>query len=371
MVLLAVFTTYRFEFTDLLPYVLFYGSLMLCQPFTKQTKDYRRSMQLMLLVVLLFASLRFGIGFDYMAYYNFIMGYTFGYVYDHLEPIALWLLNYSGKTHFQLFFIVSAFLTYIPIWYVCKKWSVNPVLSFLVYILFPMFFSESLSVVRNHVAYAGALLSFYLFTQKKYILSLGCFLFAFGYHYSIAFSLLIFGVYKLNYGRMANIVVYVLSLFLSVLVLQFISSGAWNSYILLKLQKYSEDAGGGGNFMTLILNLLAIFNFVYWTRLSNNDKKKEFLLRAVTMGVIVWNLFGFDYTLRLRLSTFFMMFLIFLAPYYKDVFKLSYPSFKKVVVITLFTLISANLYLIIMDNVNNHAKISPLPYQTIFNYRIY
>lgn len=371
MILLTVFTTYRFEITDLLPYIIFYGLLLLCQPQHNSLKDYQRSMILMLAIVLIFASIRFGIGFDYIAYYNYIMGYTFGYAYDNMEPIALWLINYSGKTHFQIFFIVTACLIYLPIWYVCKRLSVNPVLSFLVYILFPMFFNESLSVVRNHVAYAGALLAFYFFINKRYLFSISSFLFAVGFHYSILFSLLIYVVYKSKYGRSTNLVIYIFSLFLSVIVMQLITSGSSNLYIFRKMQKYAEDAGGGGNFMTLILNLLAIFNFVYWDLIAKGNKTREFLLKSVSTGVIVWNLFGFDYTLRLRLSTFFLLFFIFLVPYYREVFKMSHIAFKRIVILVLFTLISANFYLVIMDNINNFAKISPLPYQTVFDYIIY
>ena len=154
--------SYYFDIADLLPYGVFVflviaGLILICRP--------KARLIWFCSIVMIFSCLRYGIGYDYLVYKEFIEGLGDKFSLMTMEPIPKLLIEFSQETHYQLFFVITSFLIYIPIFYVIYRMSYSPLLSLWIYVFIPVFFLESLSVIRNHVAFSFFFLSYYFFTE--------------------------------------------------------------------------------------------------------------------------------------------------------------------------------------------------------------
>src|SRR5690606_36996983 len=105
--------------------------------------------------VFLFSALRFDVGYDYEMYYSLIKG-DIKFLEDQLNRLQFLsrkLITFSHDIDFsQLFFIVSSFLIIYLTYKTIKTHSTDFIISTLVFISFPIFFLNSLSIVRQYIA---------------------------------------------------------------------------------------------------------------------------------------------------------------------------------------------------------------------------
>ena len=357
--------TYYFKVEDLLPYVIFIALLFII---IILQKDSKRRLIGFLTVVLFFSCLRYGIGYDYLTYKDLILGFGDKFTLITMEPIAKWLIELSQSIHYPFFFVITSFLIYIPIFIVVKRLSYNPLLSFWIYIFIPLFFLESLSVIRNHVAYSFFFLSFMFFREKKYLKTLLCYLFSIGFHYSTLFTIPIFLLYKFTLKKEYAIILVIASFFVSNFVFSFVSSISSDFYLLDKFADYAERSRGGGDFMAIIINLFMLAVFIKWDRIVELNPFNAKYLTFVCVGVILWNIFSFDYTLRLRLSTYFLLFSIVLIPEYGRVLSIDIELYKRRICVICMMVFFALFFVNIKSNLESHEQLSFLPYRVfLFN----
>ncbi len=354
--------SYFFRLADLIPYCFFVFFIIVVLMMKKQ----RQRINGLFIIVLFFSCLRYGIGYDYLTYKDLILGVGDDYSLMAMEPIPKLLISFSHATHFQWFFIITSFLIYTPVFYVIKKKSSSPTLSLWIYIFFPLFFLESLSVVRNHVAFSFVFLSYYFFTEKKYVKTIIAFLIALGFHYSAIIALPIFLLHKFNIKKEFAIALVVVSLFSSAFVLSLVSSISSEIYVLEKFVSYAERSRGGGNLLAIIINIVMVYFFVMWNRLTRVNKANAAYLTFVCVGVAIWNFLGFDYTLRLRLSTYYLFFSLLLIPECRTVIKSKRHRFKPMVMSLCFIIFLLLFVVNIKSNLATHEQLSFLPYRLFF-----
>lgn len=293
----------------------------------KDIKHHRLNM--LFWFAFIFAAVRYGIGYDYFSYKYLIEGYGRDYEIERFEFLSRYLAVISGKTHYQLFFAVSSLLTIWPVYYVCKKISQNPLYSFVVYLLFPMFYLDGLGIVRNAVAFSMVLLMFYCIYRKKILLSIVPFLIAMGFHASTIVALLIYPLYYFFHNRNANIALYLSSFMISLvimpLLLTYFTQFDFVSKITNNIDKEITRTGG---ILYYIINFVAVLNFIFWNKLKGLNELNKIYLSLINVGVVVWNIFlSSDPTTAQRLSVFFLIFIVLLAPSYLCVFKQGVPRF--------------------------------------------
>lgn len=357
---------YVFEIWDLIPYFLLW-LLLLFYAFDKRL-NATSATNLMGGVILLFTSLRYGIGYDYMEYVEIVNGSE---KLENMEPICQLLMSICGGIHFQFFFIVTSFLIYCPIIYVSRKLSYDARLSILIYVFFPLFFLNSISVIRNSVAYSFVFLSFYYLINKNRIKGTLCFIFAIGFHYSAITALVLYPISKLKLGRNSFTILYIFSFVLSLLVVSVFSSLTSDNDYIAKMIRYSEREASGGFMMNILVNLVGLLILLYWNKINNVVNPKPYLLKVCIAGVIIWNIFSINPTIRERFSMFYLLFLLLLIP---EFLKIS-PSIayfkKRTISLFFFLLICFSFTINILGNLNDRGRISFLPYQTIFYYKEY
>lgn len=98
----------------------------------------------------------------------------------------------------------------------------------------------------------------------------------------------------------------------------------------------------------------------------------KLLLNIVNCGVVLWNLFAFEGTLRLRLSSYFLIFSIILLPNYFYLWGKKYYQLSRQVVTSFFIILFiASFYINISNYIKRNDRMSYFPYQTIFYYKDY
>lgn len=356
---------YRFSILDLLPYFLLINLLFFL---TNNKVKGLESAAGICWALIFFSAIRVGTGYDYYAYKNLILGNVEDYTLERIEPLAKALMEFSAYFHYQLFYVITSFLVIYPLYSVVKKYSKDPALSLAIYILFPIFFIESMSIIRNSVAYTFVFIAFISYIERRYWIALIIFACAIGFHISALIGLLLLPIYHFGQGRTLNWLLWGVSLGASSILLNIISAISSNVPSLEVVARYMLKGDlGAGDTMMILINIIGLTNLIFWYKLSKVDEHNILWLRIINIGVALWNVFGFEGTLRLRLSSFFLIFMIILLPSYVYIVQNSYRRLTKQIICIFFLLVfSSSFYINIKSHLNTGDKMSFLPYQSIF-----
>ena len=361
---------YEFHIVDLAPYGIIVVILTLL---LVSKTELRKKAYFCFLVLFFFSAIRYGIGYDYYAYMKMVLNNTEDYSIERIEPLSRVLLSTAYHTHYQVFFVLSSFLTIFPLYRACIKLSINPAYSLIIYFLFPVYYLESFSIIRNAVAYSIVLYSFVVLNERKYLYSVVLIVIAALFHKSALISLLFYFIFFIKPGRLLNIIFYLSSFAISAFLLEAISQYADLFFLLSDVEKYTEVGRAEGGTMNYIVNGLNIINFLLWSQLSAKDKNNSLYLCLFNIGVCLWNAFlAIDSTISLRLSSFFMIFIIFLVPQYKTIFVGKNQLFvNRMVYLFFLILFSSYFYINVSAYLDNPERMSNIPYQTVFYHTDY
>ena len=85
-----------------------------------------------------------------------------------------------------------------------------------------------------------------------------------------------------------------------------------STFPFLESVEYYVNNGyiGSGNTMKIVINMIAIFNLFFWRELESRSEKSKLWLNITNFGAIIWNLFSFEGTLCLRLSSLFLFYFV-------------------------------------------------------------
>lgn len=361
---------YQFSWYDLTPYMLVLAVLSLVMKGKGTVKNKAR---ICFWLMFIFSAIRYGIGYDYYAYMKSALHQVQDYALERFEPLSRLLVDIGYHTHYQVFFIISSFLILYPVYKCCIKLSINPVYSLVIFFMFPMFYLEGLSIVRNAIAYSFILYAYLLLTQKRLILSVLFVVMSVMFHKSALIGVLIYPLYYVQLNKKIHLILFVCSFLVSNLAQRVLSDYASIIPFLSSVEGYLEFGRQEGGTMTLIVNFLTIFHFFIWDKMVkfNSDNLKK--LCCFNVGACLWNIMlPIDSTLALRLSTFFLMFLIFIVPQYKYIFSVRYRKLVGLMSYSFFVVLFLSYFLI---NISAYLKVpermSNLPYQTIFFHKDY
>lgn len=355
---------YSFSFFDLFPYIIF---LIICLGLY----EFKKNTRLITITLFLFMALRVGVGYDYYAYKALILKQVPDYALDRIEPLSRFLMDIAYNTHYQIFFIISSFIIVFFIYRTSIKLSEDPSFSIIVYILFPLFFLEHLSIVRNGMAIILVLYSLTHLIKKYYISFLFYIIIASLFHKSALIALFFIPAIKLE-NKKWNICFFILSFFIGRFLINIIISSS-NIY-MEAIQAYILNGHlDGGSIMTILINIIGIINLLKWHQVEVYGKN-VYLLSIINWGVCIFNMFSVEATLSFRLSSYFLIFEIIMFPTYIKSTPLYYRSIIKGISKVFLLLIFISSFAInISSNLTSKVKtkLSALPYQTIFYYRDY
>jgi hypothetical protein len=262
-----------------------------------------------LLLIVIFISiigLRYDVGTDYFAYYDFFGRVRESYLDVNFEPgfsFLIYQLIYFGFSAESIMLIIafaSMFFTYLGVKSNSKAIAISLMIYFCLYLI-PMNF--------NAIG-QGLSIALFLFSLK-YILSGDFFkvliisLVAFSLHSSGIFILLAYAVSRLSLKQEHCIAILSGSLFL-VLVNNQISSYIINSpinFIANKVSSYSNLFEGDVSFASYLIRLFIFLPFIlYYKRLSIDDRK---IFSIYLLSLLLYGLLFFNGLLATRVNLFF------------------------------------------------------------------
>lgn len=360
---------YVFSIVDLIPYILLVSICLYLS--NHKTKRYNNT-YIIYLILLVFSSIRYGIGYDYFAYRDYIELDAKDYVYERMEPLSLLFVNIAKtiKSTYIYFAFYSLIILY-PIYYVSKHESQIPALSLLIFILYPSFFLDSMGIIRNAVAFSMIFMAYHFINKKKFLLGIVFVILSIMNHNSGYIGLLIILFYYVHFSRKIYIIAFIASFIIGENILNILSTiSSTNSIINAAynyLFLYPKEVGS----MKYLILLIGFFVFMNWNRILKINPRNIILLNYVSIGVCLFFLFIKDDTLSFRLSNFFLLFLLLLVPEYIN----SYKVYAKKRVLTIFFFLSLfcfSFYINIVGYLEKKTeRMNYLPYQTIFYHKDY
>lgn len=319
-------------------------------------------LNLTFIFIFIVSAFRFDVGFDYPTYFDLaVKKGNFVWQFIRLEPLSqfivflVWQLNSPSWI-----FIIYCFFSLFLLRKVISKLSIDADLSLLVYILFPLFFLDSLSLIRQHLAMSIVVYSYQFVFKSKLFKFLLCVFLASLIHYYAFFAVILYFLNKIDPKLVLSLVCIIVSIFIGNFGMSFLLNLLPFSSSYLSLD---EVKGEGGNIMKILVNLIAfaiIFIKLYFTSQKSNFKDEAFFLNSFFLGVILYNILSPFGHAGLRMFEYFGISLIFIIPLLKRFF------IPDKIYLTGVSLIFSLLFLAYINFSTSNQKKSPFtPYQNI------
>ena len=356
---------YEFSFFALYPYLIISIVFLL-----SSTKYIKNGPKIIFVILMLFTCLRYNVGWDYFAYVDLIKGNIVTIVNSRFEPLSILVFLCAKYLNFYpLVFIFFGYLTLKLTQLTINKYSVDPVISWVVFYSLPLFYFASLSTIRQSIAAAFILFSYNYIINKKTILFLLMILIASLFHVSAIAGLLLLPLAKIPVSLKFNWILLGLSFLLSPILKNLLLNINLGFPILTTLKYYINANITGSTILQYLYYAIGVTNLLFYKKLTEKSEENKQLIAITTAGLFIYNLLSFEPVSAGRISAFFLIFWILIIPHYANFFKEWQRPFVRFTVSLFLILISfayLNIYISAYQN-KVLEKISFLPYKVWFN----
>lgn len=284
-------------------YILFILSIFFLLLIKTENKKIKYRNQLIaLLVIVLFAVLRFDVGFDYKTYYGFVQKNEFeGFErFEPLNKLIFYIAIYLNSPF--VLFAIFGLLVYLIMFFSFKNLSKS--LSFSIIIYISLFYLFSLGALRQAVAMSVCLYAYKYLSRRnlgKFLLTIGV---ASMFHYSAIISVIIYFIYKIKirYVVLGGVLLLICKQILFYYIMTYTVYGAYITEV---------DEFSGGRFKQAFFVLLA-FSVLFFIRYRKVGIEEKRLLSIVIAGSIFPFLFGT--AVGDRIALYFYIYYCYLLP---------------------------------------------------------
>ena len=271
---------------------------------------------LALSAVVIFAGLRYEIGYDYT---NYLAGFLFDSELEQWEPLFNFFTRIIREVNFgldsQAIILFFSILTLSIVYIAIKKFSPYYRTSVLLYLLIPALYLNSFSVIRQGIAMAILFYALYFLTVKidrrKYLL-LG--FVAFMFHYSSIFIVIIYLSLENFFNRTYSWIVYMTGIGISIF-LYITGMGR----IIVQMLPGHFSVYTQWDFKVSILKLLIVNAFFIFLMLQKKQfvhtRFQRFALNSIFLATVIFNVFA-DLVFVTRIAQYFLIVEIVLVPMY-------------------------------------------------------
>lgn len=359
---------YKFSFVDTWPYLIIAIFFVLCHAY-----KLKNSSKIIFFVLLFFCIFRYDVGWDYMSYVNEIKEGITSINESRYEPFSKLIFYLSSSIGFYPFtFFFFAFATLYLVYKSINLFSENRTLSWLVYYSLPLFFFASLSTIRQSIATAIILFSYKYLQENKRIKYLISILIASLFHISGIAGLLLWPIIKIPINKKISFIIlfasFLFPLYIEKIIISFAESYFSGFEFFNSLSWYLNAENKGTSILQYLYYFFGFFNLLFYNKLIDIAPKNKTYINLVTFGIVLFNLLSFEPISATRLSAFFLIFLMFIIPYYPFLF----PKYVKVIRTSIVALLIAISFFYLWIYINGYAnneldKISFIPYYFWFN----
>lgn len=361
---------YHYSFFDLWPYIITIAFII----YAGYQSDDKSALSLYI-YIFLFCALRYDVGWDYTAYANEVKhAYNIGWDginerYEYLSRVIMFMGVYFK--FYPIVFILFSFFTLFLVYKSIQLYSDNQYISWLGYIAFPLFFFSSLSTIRQGLAMSIILYSYKYIRERKYVSFFMSIFIATLFHQSGIAGVLLLPVSLIKISRKLNIYILLLSFLLLPLVKHYTISILTGYNINERFLSYvSSDEYFKPRFVQYLYYAVGIFNIVKYKKLVNINNNNYIYIQIYTFGLFIYNVLIFEPISAMRISAFFLIFIIYIMPHYYKVFKYRNSQIANYgLKLLLFLMVFAYFYINIKafdDGIN--PKIGFIPYDVWINH---
>lgn len=350
-----------YSIIDLYPYGLLILYLF-CIYFSRVSE--RCKVFFIVLGLFLFSVCRYNVGWDYYSYVKVVKTED----YERYEFLSRLILKLASDIDFYpLVFILFAGIQLLTLSLAIKKLSIQPSTSWLLYALFPLFFLQDLSTIRQGVATA---LVFYSYTFSKrgniqgYITSIIVIFIASLFQISAWYGLLIIPLSSVRLTKSQNWLFFVISFFIGPVLSSLLAEldfGGLSERFSIYANSTDTVKTSTLNYLYVLLNTVILCKYDKLRRINSDN---VYYIQLANWGVVTFNAFVFEPITSTRLSVFFLLFWLLLLPSFCKIYKSSFLILSPFVVLHF-------VYLWIYISAYNHGvldKVSFIPYSFWWNH---
>lgn len=356
-------------FYDFLPYILL---VAICYLFACFRTKNDTGLIAIFWAMLIFSAIRYNVGWDYPAYTQLVEGNIRDVEFDRIEWFSRLTMYIGRYTFTQMYFIINSAIGMLCVYKISKRFSKDPALSLYLFLTFSLFFLMTMNVIRNCTAILVMMYACQMFFDKKYWRYIIFMILAAGFHASAYIGFLVpiiyYAVFKLKFGMVANIVIFVASFGAGKAIEMVILALSDNPVVSAIAYYVLNNTEGSGNLYKYIFYLINLVFLLGWKRLVKLDDMNRLWITLINVGVCFWVALSFQYTLSLRMALSFIIWMIILVPSYIETFKPASRKLVKQCIVIFFTLLFfTNLFLLARAyNEGVIYQASFLPYKVFF-----
>lgn len=278
---------------------------------SKQVKGFDFNFLAYLLIFLL-SAIRFDVGWDYEKYHRLIEKNIKFYdsQFERFEFFNRVLINISQYLDFtQLYFIITSFIIIFSFYKVFKKYSTDFTISTLLFLSLPIFFFNSLSIIRQFVAVSIIFYGFTFIRNRNFYKFLFTVFVASMFHKSAVIGIVLYFLYNRKGHAYFFLVIYIFGFFSSELIYWLVEN------LLPQYLKYLDKSiGEGGDKVLLLFQIIGFFILFLINKLKLNTKDNSFYFLAFYIGLFIWSSLAKYGHAGFRGSLYFTVFLLLLLP---------------------------------------------------------
>ena len=289
----------------------------------------------------IFMAIRFKIGWDYDAYMNIMKSGSYLNYYLKGEFLSAVLLELSSKTGFyQLYFIINSAITCVLFCKIILNYSKDFFLSYYIFVSFPLFMLNSLSIVRFFTALAIVMYGYTYLHSDRIMKFYLCVIVACFFHttalFALVFPFIVKSKLKINFYVLAPILLFPIRYFVD-----FIVSIVLPQYSYY-LEPYANKEGTKAIIVLVVIYVFALYNHFKKIKIEFQNK----YLKIFFISVIFYLSFFNQGPLGHRTSLFGTIFLVIILP---DIIANTRVFFRKLVyMLTIIVFLASYLYTLYM-----------------------
>lgn len=273
-------------------------------------KKFNIAFSLAVLIIFCFTAFRYNVGWDYKAYYNTIRYNAVTNIMSNREYLNIFLIELSRKLNItNIYFSVNALVLVVLFAKTIKGYSKDIWLSLMIFITFPLFYLNSLSVIRMFSALAITFYAFKYLIENKPFRYVTAIVLASMFHKSAIIAISFYFLKHIKFKRYKLVITLGMLPFLSNLI---------NSIVIDYFPRYSAYTaftdGQEGTKAILIFISIGVLSLILRDKIVKDSVATNIYYNLFYIGLFIYLMFFKQGTMGHRLSLYGTIYSILLVP---------------------------------------------------------
>lgn len=261
------------------------------------------------LIIYLFSAIRYGVGWDYFAYYETIKYNLSTNIVLNKEFFTILLVEFARYIDKpQSYFAINSAICIFLITFTIKRYSKDPWISLIFFISFPLFYLNSLSTVRNFTALAITFYGVRYIIDKKMIKYIITVIVASFFHKTALIAMVFYFVKDVKW-KISNFLILLLTLPLISLIIKYLITTFVPNYSIYLDSRQTQE----GTKAIFVFIFITLVFFMFHKYLVNN-KNLIVYFNIFFMGLCIYIMFFKTGTLGHRFSLYGTIYSLLIVP---------------------------------------------------------